>query len=520
MAAIDRYNPKAVVQRIGNDTVYGGGQDGDVVVASGTTVTLSRDMYYNSLTIQSTGHLATNGYKVFVKGTLSLSGSIGILSASVPTTNGTISAGTSAATAVTYSVGGSASGATPYSATQIPSSLLYDLEKAISGYYVDSGSTVRVIRGGAGASPGPAGTLDTNTAAPTTWTGKSGSAGSAGANGQYPPNATTVGAPGGKGYTGATGQDGVKGSDGTSGTAGAGGTGGIGGGVVIVVAKTITGTGTIYSQGASGASGGAATNGSAGSPGTAPNTPGGAQNGATGGVSPDIAYAAHVNALHHARPAHHGGGDTHTTPLPHFHNPHYHTHGYKHQDHYALHADAAGPHSSHSHNPHYNPSAMPDDHFTHRGGVNHNHWHNPSATGGYPAGGYAHMYDHGHHGHNDGSHFHSQDYYKGPHHAKHFDHSRYHQVATAWSAGPALHSYHYHALYPVGAGGAGGAAGLAGPGGRAGTPTAGTAGAPGGGGGAIVVTDTNPSTISINTSSATSGGYTSSSGMQVIVLNA
>jgi len=127
------------------------------------------------------------------------------------------------------------------------------------------------------------------------------------------------------------------------------------------------------------------------------------------------------------------------------------------------------------------------------------------------------MYDHGHGSHTDPGHHGTHKF--GDQHIRH----QYHQVATAWSAGPALHSYSYSGSFPGGAGGAGGSggsAGAAGPGGRAGTPTAGTAGAPGGGGGIILVTDTTPSTITLNTTSATSGGYTSSDGMKIVVLNA
>jgi hypothetical protein len=52
---------------------YGLGIDGDVTIAAGTT-TLTNDMYYNNLTV--TGTLVTNGYRVFVAGTLSGAGTI------------------------------------------------------------------------------------------------------------------------------------------------------------------------------------------------------------------------------------------------------------------------------------------------------------------------------------------------------------------------------------------------------------------------------------------------------------
>jgi len=51
--------------------IYGDGSDGNVVIASGTT-TLTRNMYYADLTIQSGGILLTDGYIAFVKGTLTI----------------------------------------------------------------------------------------------------------------------------------------------------------------------------------------------------------------------------------------------------------------------------------------------------------------------------------------------------------------------------------------------------------------------------------------------------------------
>src|SRR5208283_2734214 len=49
----------------------GDGSDGNVTISSGTTA-LTRDMYYNNLTINGTGQIATNAFKVFVKGVLDL----------------------------------------------------------------------------------------------------------------------------------------------------------------------------------------------------------------------------------------------------------------------------------------------------------------------------------------------------------------------------------------------------------------------------------------------------------------
>lgn len=53
---------------------FGNGSDGDVTIT--TTVTLARDMFYNNLTINSPGVLDPNGYRVYVRGTLSGNGTI------------------------------------------------------------------------------------------------------------------------------------------------------------------------------------------------------------------------------------------------------------------------------------------------------------------------------------------------------------------------------------------------------------------------------------------------------------
>lgn len=50
----------------------GDGSDGNVNISSGTTI-LSRDMFYNNLTINGTGQIFVNNFKIFVKGILDLS---------------------------------------------------------------------------------------------------------------------------------------------------------------------------------------------------------------------------------------------------------------------------------------------------------------------------------------------------------------------------------------------------------------------------------------------------------------
>ena len=95
------------LERLGGDEIYGFGQDGDVTIASNTTLT--RDMYYNNLTINSSCDLDTNGYKVFVKGTLTFadaSARIGRFSSK--TTAGTLKGGSAAGTTASDTLGGDA----------------------------------------------------------------------------------------------------------------------------------------------------------------------------------------------------------------------------------------------------------------------------------------------------------------------------------------------------------------------------------------------------------------------------
>lgn len=58
----------------GGLSIFGDGSDGDVTISSNTN--LSRDMFYDDLTIDSTYTLSTKGYRIFVKGTLTNNGTI------------------------------------------------------------------------------------------------------------------------------------------------------------------------------------------------------------------------------------------------------------------------------------------------------------------------------------------------------------------------------------------------------------------------------------------------------------
>jgi len=99
------------LERLGGDEIYGFGQDGDVTIASNTTLT--RDMYYNDLTINANCDLDTNGYKVFVKGTLTFADATSRIGRfSTKTTAGTLKGGSAVGTTATDTLGGDAGDST------------------------------------------------------------------------------------------------------------------------------------------------------------------------------------------------------------------------------------------------------------------------------------------------------------------------------------------------------------------------------------------------------------------------
>lgn len=55
----------SAIRALNSVDYFGDASDGDVTIAAGTT-TLTRDMYYNDLQIDSGGVLQPNGYKIFV----------------------------------------------------------------------------------------------------------------------------------------------------------------------------------------------------------------------------------------------------------------------------------------------------------------------------------------------------------------------------------------------------------------------------------------------------------------------
>ena len=228
---------------------FGDGGDGNVTISSGTT-TLTRDMFYNNLTVNGTGSIYTNGYRIFVKGILDLTAA----GAGAINFNG--------------SVGASASGSTQGAAgTAVPNG---SLGGSLAGSVGAAGSTaVGTASGTAGGTGGNGGSSNTAGSGGTNGTnaGGAGAAGTASTPQLFLRRFETnflrgvtlvLGGSGGRG--GSSG-----GGDGTN-SSGAGGAGGNGGGVVAIFANNIirslnTSAGAIQALGGMGGNGG---NGSAG----------------------------------------------------------------------------------------------------------------------------------------------------------------------------------------------------------------------------------------------------------------
>src|SRR5258706_7569432 len=271
--------------------IYGDAAQGDVTLGAGTT-TLTADQFYNNLTINVGDTLATGGYRVYVKGTLTL--------------NGTISRSGNAGTAgngTTPGTGGASSSAGVFSATSAGGN---GVGAATGGTGGDSLSTPRNavnghLNGGAGGTSGNNGTNATaNLASIMEGGGGGGGGGGDGGTGGTGGNGgkatrlannygfdmrtyTTMST--GTAFDGNTWVKGTFGSGGAGGggasnavgtSGGYSGGGGAGGGNVYLAAYIITGTGSVEAKGGNGGNGG---NGIAGN-----GAGGGGGGGGAGGV--------------------------------------------------------------------------------------------------------------------------------------------------------------------------------------------------------------------------------------------
>ena len=241
MPLINRFSSTRTtpVQKTGSDKLFGNGVDGTVVISTNTF--LSRDMYYDTLTVSASVTLFTNGFRLFVKNTLTNNGTVGMPAGVAQTT--AVLAGT-VLTRIDATGGFATSNSidSTNSSGTVPVGNVKDYDSLLSGV-LQTGSGESLARWYVGTQ-GTAG-----------GTGAAGNAGTANAGGAAPSpsGGATAGNPG---------------TAGTAGTGGAGGSAGLGGGVVVVVAKTIAGTGTFVSEATTGSSGSA---GNPGNPGTAGN---------------------------------------------------------------------------------------------------------------------------------------------------------------------------------------------------------------------------------------------------------
>lgn len=350
-------------QRIGNDSVYGNGSDGNVIVSNtGSPTVCTRDMYYNSLTINVGCTFITNGFRIFVKNTLTNNGTIGAsVGYTTPIVDGTVAGQSSSVE--TYSL-------SQTSTNPVALSLLNSIEAAITGYFVDNAGTVRQFRGGdkgangsgatAGGTGGAGAAGTAGTGATAGGAGAAGTAGTGGHAGSGAGGGGTTGLPGhwhyahggsgvyynwhspnhvatngnsggnGTGHGGAAGGAGNAGNAGTNGTAGtagnagnpgtagSNGVGGVGGPVILVVAKTISGSGTIISVGQTGTNGAA---GNAGTTGTGA-TAGGA------GANGNIGTGATAGGAGVANPGHAGTAGVAGNGYVHAHDSGFHNYGH------------------------------------------------------------------------------------------------------------------------------------------------------------------------------------------------
>lgn len=262
---------------------YGDGSDGDATITGGTT-TLTRDMYYDNLTITGTGVLRPAGYRVFVRGLLTIQtgGVIERNGNAGGTPANAITGGTAGAALAAGSLGGSGAGGAGGNASTagtggsnandgaggaggagggshdtgddaaeaggaggsvawpqaVSTSGLRHLAHALGIYHAVTTGAATIVAGGAGGGGGAGGDSGTG--------GGGGSGGGAMVVAAYRlANAGTIRANGGAGGAAYTGPD----------AAGNGGGGGGGGGVIWLITRASTGAGTVEALGGAGGAG-------------------------------------------------------------------------------------------------------------------------------------------------------------------------------------------------------------------------------------------------------------------------
>ncbi len=212
------------------NAIFGDGSDGDVTISASTTMT--REQHYNNLTIGTTGILKPRGFRIFVKGTLTIE------------SGGSIN-----------DDGNNATGGTP--GTGLGATGFLDGQSSAGG-----NSRGSLGAGNAGVALGSTVSLNSNGVLPVGGAGGASGTGQAGGAGgtctQITPSqrwsSTAVQyagrAAGSAQWKGGSGGGG-GGADPTGGTC-VSGAGGGGGGLVYIAANTITNNGTISANGGNG----------------------------------------------------------------------------------------------------------------------------------------------------------------------------------------------------------------------------------------------------------------------------
>lgn len=280
---------------------YGDGSDGNATITASNTTSgpltsgaLTRDAYYNNLTISGSGSINPAGYKIFVLGTLNIavaaanaiqvngsnggnasgttggvagtaqtSGSIGSGSTAGAGAAGTTGTGAAGSIGTAVTGGGGASGATGVAgagtnAAGAAGAAIVSTAKFIRRWASNFVSGVTLLQGGAGARGGPSGGGDGTNAS---------GAGGAGGNGGgiiviYAKNiirstSTAVGAISANGGNGGNASNGAS----AGATGGGSGGGGGGGGYIWITYQTLAGSQGVNILSANGGNGGSGGNG-------------------------------------------------------------------------------------------------------------------------------------------------------------------------------------------------------------------------------------------------------------------
>jgi len=235
------------------ETTYGDGADGNATI-SGTT-TLTADIFYNDLTIQSGGILDCAGFRVFVAGTCTIDTG-GILRRNGNNggngADGIINAGGAGGTAGTAPADGSIKGAVAGQIGGQGGSSSGARGSGVNGSAVVKSLGVLGVGGGGGFDPGAVTTVGS-------------SSGGAKSGTVYNNPRSAMAAymlydflPAGDNLRSSTGSGSGGGGDRSAGTASGGGGGGSGtpGGIVTLFARTLVLNGTIQATGGNGGNGG------------------------------------------------------------------------------------------------------------------------------------------------------------------------------------------------------------------------------------------------------------------------